>query len=96
METSDGMNYGMAKMVHRTTFALDEATVRRIRELADQWQVSQAEVIRRVVAQTAVATIPDPIALLDALHASGDGLGSEEAAAYLVRARADRSTWRGQ
>ncbi len=43
------MHYGMATMTHRTTFALDDATVTRIRRLAAQWQVSQAEVIRRVV-----------------------------------------------
>ena len=47
---------GMPIMVHRTTFSLDEATVSRIRQLAAQWKVSQAEVIRRVVASAESAT----------------------------------------
>jgi len=34
----------------RATFALDMATVARIRRLAGHWSVSQAEVIRRSVA----------------------------------------------
>ena len=31
-------------MIHRSTFALDDATSKRIRSLAALWQVSQAEV----------------------------------------------------
>ncbi|MBY0491816.1 MAG: ribbon-helix-helix protein, CopG family [Gemmatimonadaceae bacterium] len=81
-------------MTHRTTFALDEATVTRIRALAEQWQVSQAEVIRRVVAQTASA--PDPLALLDALHRDQAGLSADTAADFLAQARADRGVWRGR
>jgi hypothetical protein len=89
------MYYGMATMTHRTTFALDEATVMRIRRLAEQWNVSQAEVIRRAVAQTAGTQSPDPIALLDALHGIGGGLRGEDAAAYLAAAREARRAWRG-
>lgn len=36
-------------MTHRTTFALDEATARRLKRLAAHWNVSQAEVVRRSV-----------------------------------------------
>jgi predicted transcriptional regulator len=36
-------------MIHRTTFALDENTARRLKRLAARWQVSQAEVVRRSV-----------------------------------------------
>ena len=40
----------MATMTMRATFALDMATIARIRWLAGHWSVSQAEVIRRSVA----------------------------------------------
>ena len=93
---SDGMYYGMAIMTHRTTFALDDATVTRIRRLAAQWQVSQAEVIRRVVASTDAAANPDPVAMLDALHRAGGGLSAEEAASYLTTVHEDRQQWRSR
>ncbi len=86
----------MATMTHRTTFALDEGTVTRIRRLAAQWQVSQAEVIRRVVANTDAAANPDPVAMLAELHRSGGGLTAADAAAYLSRVRDDRKQWRGK
>lgn len=89
------MYYGMATMTHRTTFALDDATVTRIRRLAAQWQVSQAEVIRRVVAQSDAATQPDPVAMLDALHRAGEGLTADDAASYLTTVREGRHSWRG-
>ena len=42
----------MARMSIRATYALDEQTDQRIKQLAKTWRVSQAEVIRRSV-QTA-------------------------------------------
>ncbi len=39
----------MAIMEHRTSFALDEATIQRLKKLAGIWQVSQAEVVRRAL-----------------------------------------------
>ena len=39
-------------MTHGTTFALDEATALRLKRLASRWNVSQAEVVRRAVAQS--------------------------------------------
>ncbi len=86
----------MALMTHRTTFALDRATAERIRSLAAQWGVSQAEVIRRVVAAAAEPDRPDPVAALDALHAARQGLSQEQAAEYLSAVRRDRQTWRGR
>jgi len=85
----------MATMSHRTTFALDEATVTRIRTLAAQWQVSQAEVVRRVVAHGAATTVPDPVAMLAALHREGQGLSATDAASYLDAVREQRQSWRG-
>ena len=93
---SDGMSDGMANMTHRTTFSLDEATATRIRRLATQWKVSQAEVIRRVVAGTDAAAKPDPLAMLQALHQSGGGLSAARAASYLAAVQKDRKTWRGK
>ncbi len=89
------MYYGMANMVHRATFALDEVTVTRIRRLATAWKVSQAEVIRRAVAATDVATNPDPLAMLESLHQSGSGLSTAKAESYLTAVREARSEWRG-
>ncbi len=82
-------------MVHRSTFALDEVTTRRIRHLAALWEVSQAEVIRRAVAQAeSPVAKPDPLALLRELHDSGGGLAATEAEAWLSEVRGDRKPWR--
>ncbi len=88
------MHYGMAIMTHRTTFALDRATAERIRSLAAQWGVSQAEVIRRVIAVAAESETPDPVEALEAMHASGQGLSREHAEEFLSDIRRDRKMWR--
>lgn len=87
----------MSQMTHRTTFALDKATATRLKRLAALWRVSQAEVVRRALAQaeaTSNATAPDPVASLRALHAQGQGLDAERAKAYLNEVREDRELWR--
>ena len=87
----------MKTMTHRTTFALDGTTASRLRRLASIWQVSQAEVVRRAVAQAESAAAPakpDPIAMLRAYHAKG-GLDRVKAEAYLTELREDRKHWRG-
>jgi len=91
------MHDGMPIMTHRTTFALDEATADRLRHLASLWQVSQAEVVRRAVAQAeaeSVRATPDPIRMLQELHANGEGLDAKHAKAYLNEVRKDRQRWR--
>lgn len=93
------MSYGMAIMTHRTSFALDEKTTRRLKRLAAKWHVSQAEVVRRSLEQAEAAensTQQDPAALLRRLHAQGGGLVAEEAATYMGHVREDRQQWRGQ
>jgi hypothetical protein len=85
-------------MSHRTTFALDQVTAKRLKRLAARWGVSQAEVVRRAVAQAealANPAKPDPIALLRDLHAAGQGLDAARAEGYLAEAREDRVRWRG-
>ena len=84
---------------YRTTFALDTATARRLKKLALLWHVSQAEVVRRAIAQaeaSATSERPDPIAQLRALHERGGGLDAKTASAYLSAVRQDRKTWRGK
>ena len=86
-------------MTHRTTFALDGKTAHRLQHLASLWRVSQAEVVRRAVAQAesdATSARPDPIAMLKALHDSGQGLKPKVAEAYLAEVREDRKCWRGK
>lgn len=89
-------NDGMATMIHRTTFALDSDTMRRLKKLALRWQVSQAEVVRRALTQ--VESLPDTqpldvLARLKSYHAASTPDASE-ADAYLAQARADRKRWR--
>jgi len=84
-------------MTHRTTFAFDNDTVRRLKKLALRWQVSQAEVVRR--APTQVESLPDTqhpdvLARLKCYHAAST-LNATEADAYVAQARADRKRWRG-
>ncbi len=86
----------MAIMTHRTTFSLDATTVQRIRSLASSWNVSQAEVIRRVVARVEGEEHPDPVAMLQQLHQSGEGLTVEQATIYLNEVRDIRHAWRGR
>jgi predicted transcriptional regulator len=89
----------MKTMTHRTTFALDGTTASRLKRLASIWQVSQAEVVRRAVAQAESATIPakpDPITMLEELQASGRGLDRAKAESYLVEVREDRRHWRSE
>jgi predicted transcriptional regulator len=91
--------YGMATMTHRATFALDSESIRRLKKLAARWQVSQAEVVRRALAQAEArpeAKQPDPVTILRALHSSGQGLDRRNAEAYLAKVYADRRRWRGE
>lgn len=86
-------------MTHRTSFALDKATAKRLKRLAALWSVSQAEVVRRAVEQAEAAVLaakPDRVAMLRDLHASHQGLDASSAAAYLQEARDARRRWRGE
>lgn len=85
-------------MTHRTTFALDETTAHRLKRLAQRWQVSQAEVVRRAVAQADSGTgsaKPDPVALLRAFHAKG-GIDPQRARRWMAEIRENRQHWRGK
>ena len=90
---------GMATMTHRTTFALDAETIRRLKRLAARWDVSQAEVVRRAIAQA--ETQPqshrsDPVSMLRELQESGEDIDPKEADSYLSHVYTDRKRWRNQ
>ena len=88
----------MPTMTHRTTFALDKTTSQRLKRLAVRWRVSQAEVVRRAVAQaesSAAPARPDPVALLRAYHAKG-GLDPARAKQWLAEIREGRQRWRSK
>jgi hypothetical protein len=91
----------MATMIHRTTFALDSNTIRRLKTLAVHWKVSQAEALRRALAETesrirSESVKPNPAAMLRDLFASGQGLDPEKAGAYIAEVYEDRKHWRGE
>jgi len=89
----------MATIVHRTMFALDEATSIRLKRLAAHWHISQAEVVRRSLVEAekrAETQQPAPAAMLRELFASGRGLDSEKAKAYTAEVYKDRKHWRGE
>ena len=86
-------------MTHRTTFTLDAATIDRLRRLAVRWRVSQAEVVRRVVAQAEAQPDPlpsDPVTMLRQLQESSQGIDPKQAESYLAQVYADRKRWRGR
>jgi hypothetical protein len=81
----------MAEMTIRSTYALDEATVRRLESLAKQWEVSKSEALRRAI-HAAEAGLParSQIDALDALQ-SLLGLSGRRAAAWADDVRRQRS-----
>ncbi|MBN8726449.1 MAG: hypothetical protein J0H15_01930 [Xanthomonadales bacterium] len=54
-------------MSHRSTYALDAETAQTIKRLAREWQVSQAEVIRRSVrnAESQSIAVPTPAEVIE-------------------------------
>jgi hypothetical protein len=88
----------MAVMTHRTTFALDAETIRRLKRLAARWRVSQAEAVRRAVAEAEARPEPasaDPVAMLRQMQES-DPVDAEKAERYLAQVYKDRRRWRGR
>jgi hypothetical protein len=87
----------MATMTHRTTFALDQETVEKLRKLSRRWKVSLAEAVRRAVAQAESQDEqrkPNPVEMLQQLHDSGQSLDPQKAKAYLAQVYEDRKHWR--
>jgi predicted transcriptional regulator len=83
----------MAKMTIRSTFALDPETVGELGRLAERWQVSKSEVVRRIVHTAAV--IDETDAAHDALAALDElqkrlALTEEQADEWIRQIRAER------
>lgn len=89
-------NYGMQSSKHRTSFALDEDTIRGIQHLASQWQVSQAEVVRRAIRMTAERERSEANRIHRRLTEYQDAgrMTAEVADEYLSEVAADRSDWK--
>lgn len=88
-------NYSLKTMSYRTPFAFDGDTMRRLKNLASRWQVSQAEVVRRALSQAesqAHSDVADPLEALKAYHVRG-GLDRNKAEKYLCEVREDREHW---
>lgn len=88
-------NYGMNIMAHRTTFALDDITIRRLKTLAKTWRVSQAEVVRRAIERAEREhndSTPDPIERLNEFHKKG-GLDYKQSVDYLAEVAENRAEW---
>jgi predicted DNA-binding protein len=75
----------MAKMNQRTTFSLDEITLKRIKTLAARWSVSQAEVVRRAIELTVQQDAGVSESLITALSAvqAETSMVEKDAATYL-------------
>ncbi len=82
-------------MQYRATFALDEATIRRLRRLSKVWRVSQAEAVRRAVEiaeREAAESEAGPLERLAAYHDAG-GMDARAGKAYLEEVAEGRSVW---
>ena len=82
-------------MDRRTTFALDEPTIRRLRRLADRWRVSQAEVVRRAIERAEREAETETAALLQRLetYQARGGLDGRAAEEYLGEVAENRADW---
>ena len=89
-------NYGMSLVKHRTSFALDDQTIVRLRRLAARWDVSQAEVVRRAVEiadqqdQRSGSIVAERLRVYQARQS----LDRERLEAYLSDVRDQRGDWR--
>lgn len=88
----------MSYSLIRTSMALDRTTLGFLRELAQRWGVSKAEVMRRAVKQAKQqadlqAQQPEPLEALDWLQ-KGGGLSVQEAEAFREEVRAERDAKR--
>jgi len=87
------MKTDMAKQ--RTSFALDEETIRLLQHLAGQWRVSQAEVVRRAVRLAVEQDWTDTVYIRQRLAEYQDAgrITAEAADEYLGDVAADRAGW---
>jgi len=74
---------------------LESEPAARLKKLAEHWQVTEAEAVRRSLerAEQDVPAAKDPVAMLTACHAKG-GFDRVAAEKYLSEVREDRKKWR--
>jgi predicted transcriptional regulator len=87
------ITFAMAKKTIRTTFALDPETVADLDRLAERWNVSKSEVVRRIVNTAAIIeeadAASDAIAALEELQ-ERLALTEEQADEWIRNLRAER------
>lgn len=87
----------MAKITVRSTFALDPETVDSLDRLAQHWEVSKSEALRRIVHVAAVVeekdAAGDALAALDELQQML-GLDGDTAEAWIRQIRVERTAGR--
>ncbi len=86
---------GMALMNKRTTFALDEETVKRLQKMARLLHISQAEVVRKAVEEAEITFNQQKQKKLLILeqYLRTKGLKPETADAYLKEVAENRLEW---
>ena len=88
----------MTYTLTRTSMALDQGTLKALQDLANQWGISKAEVMRRAVRKAKEdadreAKQPAPLQALDWLQ-SGGGLSVREANVLREEVKAERQAKR--
>jgi predicted transcriptional regulator len=88
----------MSYELTRTSMALDQGTLHALKELAEHWQVSKAEVMRRAVKRVKEevereAALPKPLDALNWLQ-KGGGLSVQEAESFREEVQAERQAKR--
>jgi hypothetical protein len=83
----------MATTMVKTTYALDEQTVRTLEAMARQWRVSKSEALRRAIRSAAATQLVEAsgaaLAALDELQTTL-GLSEGQARQWAERARQER------
>ena len=82
----------MATTTVKSTYSLDQATVRELDAMARRWRVSKSEALRRAIRAAAQQQTPPPseaVAALDRLQ-TALGLTSDRAARWQETARRER------
>ena len=88
----------MTYTLTRTSMALDQGTLKALKDLASRWGISKAEVMRRAVRKAKEeadreAEQPKPLQALDWLQ-DGGGLNVQEAATFRKEVQAERQAKR--
>jgi predicted transcriptional regulator len=87
----------MAKPENRTSFDLDDSSLRRLESLSKAWRVSRSEVVRRALERSERENDKaesDPIKRLRSYHAER-GLSASAAKKYLEKVAENRRFWGG-